>query len=43
MLSSPPCVIKDTPTMESVNYELKEKNDTFSINIELKGDLIVIN
>ena len=43
MLSSSPFANKDTPTLEIVNYELKDKNDNFSINIELKQDLIVFN
>ena len=43
MSSSPPCVSQDSPTLEAANYEIKEKNDTFSINIELKKDLIVLN
>ena len=43
MLSSPPCVSQDSPTLESANYELKEKNDTFTVSMELKKDLIVFN
>ena len=43
MLSSPPCANKDTPTLETTNYELKDKNDTFTIKMDLKQDLIVIN
>ena len=43
MLSSPPSANKDTPTLDTANYEIKEKNDTFSINIELKQDLIIFN
>ena len=43
MLSSPPCANKDTPTLETTNYELKDKNDTFTIKMDLKQDLIVFN
>ena len=43
MMSSPPCANKDILILEASNYELKDKNDTFSINIEIKDNLIVFN